>query len=120
MHQGDVTDPNNCGLKWVWGDMEIEILNGSRNIVYVTLDDPYSYSAVGIGGWTVYHITQKTTIVTLSYYTKDRDLQTICMKTNGSCTTSMAKMVRSICYTNDRELKDMCITRRKTTTSPQH
>lgn len=114
MHRGDtVTDPNNCGLKWVWSDMEIEIRNGSRNVVYVTLDDPYSYSAVDIGGWTVYHITQKTTMVTLSYYTKDRDLQTICIKTNGSWTTSVAKMARSSCYTNDRELKDMCIKHRK-------
>ena len=109
MHQD-----NSNGLQWFLGEKEIKIFNASTHNVYVNIDDPYSHSAMDIGCYIVYPITRKTSMITLSHYTKDRDLRTIRIKTStGSWTTSVVKMVKASCYTKDRELKDVHITRRR-------
>ncbi len=95
------------------GLLVVSNFNASTSTVYVIADDPYSHCALDIGCCTVCPITRNTGMITLSHYIKDRNLRTIHMKTNGSWTTSVAKMVKPSRYTKDRELKDVRIRRRQ-------
>ncbi len=100
----------------VGGKKEIQIFNSSTHIVYVIVDNPmnpsYSHCALDIGFCTVNPITQNDTgmMITLSHYTKDHDLRTIHIKTNGQ--SVLQKMIKPTCYTKDREKKDGCMPRR--------
>jgi hypothetical protein len=103
-----------CGLKWVCGDKQTEIINRCKHIVYVRLNDSNCTAAVDIGHHAIFDHTCETTIATLSYYTEDRDTMNIFLNTSGSYTISITPMVKVSCYTKDCELKDRNISRRNT------
>ena len=101
---------NNKGLQWVWRDKDIVIINDSTHTVYVTFGNQYPSSAVGVGCLIVYPV--RVSMVTLSYYTDNRDLESVCIQSDGSWATSVIKMVHPSCYTKDCELNTGCIRRR--------
>lgn len=66
---------------WGWVKQEIQILNKSSRIVYVTSDPPRPVAAVDPGRLAVYRISTDTVLLTLSYYDRDtREMEFLCTK----------------------------------------
>ena len=100
------------GLWWVWTRRELYVFNGTKHVVQVEFGDPAPVKAVDIGTGSVFPVTMKTCMVTLSYYTDTRDLMSIVLRDSGSWTTSLTPMVAPSCYTKDRQMLKACIRRR--------
>ncbi len=62
------------GLWWVWTRRELYVFNGTKHVIQVELGDSAPVCCVDIGTGSVFPITMKTRMVTLSYYTDTRDL----------------------------------------------
>ena len=71
------------GLKWYWNDKEIKITNNSIYIIYITINDPYSITSIDSKKYTIIDIIDNTVRVSLSYYTKEHNLKSLC--TNLLC-----------------------------------
>ncbi len=66
----------------------IYVVNKSKTILYVFLDNLASVSAVDPGKSVLYPIAKESVRVTIRYYTKDRDMQDLCtnnLLNNGRC-----------------------------------
>ncbi len=114
MYAYKIKTDSGLGVLWMWVGMEIQIINCSKHIVYVTLHNPHTaMAAVDAGCKTAYTITDNNTQVNLSYYTKDHDMKNVCIKADGSWTISTTKMISPSCHSNDREMGGIC-RRRKT------
>ena len=56
----------------------IYIVNRSKTILYVILDNLKSVSAVDPGQSVLFSIARESVRVTISYYTKNKDMQDLC------------------------------------------
>ena len=101
------------GLWWIWMSQEIYVFNGTKHVVQVTFGAG-PVCAVDIGTGSVFPVTMKTSMVTLSYYTDARDLKSIVLRDSGSWTTSLTPMVAASCYTKDRQPETSACVRRRT------
>ena len=100
------------GMWWIWTRRELYVYNGSKHVVQVAFGAG-PVCAVGIGTGSVFPVTMKTCMVTLSYYTDTRDLMSIVLRDSGSWTTSLTPMVAPSCYTKDRQTRmEACVRRR--------
>ncbi len=79
VHQEELLNPD-WGLRWYWGENEIQIVNDSkRTIIYVDIDDAsHQVTSVDPGKYAVYPISQNTVRVTLSYYATNGDMIDMC------------------------------------------
>ena len=59
---------------------EIQIINESNKILYVTMDDSPAVTAVDPRCRVGYPITQDNVRVSISYYGEDREMTTLCNK----------------------------------------
>lgn len=105
------------GLWWIWMSQELYVFNGSKHVVQVEFGDPAPVCAVDIGTGSLFPVTMKTCMVTLSYYTDTRDLKSIVLRESGSWTTSLTPMVPPSCYTKDRQTRMGACVRRRTRSS---
>lgn len=62
------------------GIRAILIVNDSKTTLHVALDNPVEVTGLKPGHSSLYHITNESVRVTISYYTKDRIFQDICTK----------------------------------------
>ena len=101
------------GLWWVW-TKQLYVFNGTKRVIQVELGDLPPVRALGIGIGSMFPITAKTSMITLSYYTDAHDLMRVLVRDNGSWTTSLTPMIPPSCYTKDRLMTmGTCIRRRK-------
>jgi hypothetical protein len=90
------------GLGWEWTRRELYVFNRTKHVIQVDLGDSTPICGVDIGKWSVFPITMKTRMVTLSHYTDTHDLMSVFVWDSGSWTTNLTPMVPPSCYTNDR------------------
>ena len=103
------------GLRWVWDDKKIFIVNGSKHIIGVNLGDSQPVFGLDPGRQGLYPISDDTvSVVTLCYYMESRALRSILLHSNDRrWTSSITPMVKASCYTKDRAPMDgMLVTRR--------
>lgn len=100
------------GLWWVW-TKQLYVFNGTKRVIQVELGDLPPVRALDIGIGSMFPITAKTSMITLSYYTDTRDLMSVFVHHNGSWTTRLTPMIPPSCYTKDRRMMmGTCIRRR--------
>ncbi len=90
------------GLWWKWTGQELYVSNKTKHVIHVDLGDSDPICGLDIGKWSVFSITMKTRMVTLSHYTNTHDLISVFVWDNGDWTTKLTPMVPPSCYTNDR------------------
>ena len=101
------------GLWWVWTKY-LYVFNGTKHVIHVELGDMPPVRALDIGIGSMFPITAKTSMITLSYYTDTRDLMSVFVRDSGSWTTRLTPMIPPSCYTKDRRIMiGTCIRRRK-------
>ena len=100
------------GLRWVWDDKKIFIVNGSKHVISVNLGNSQPIFSLDPGRQFLYPISGN--VVTLSYYMKNRALRSILLHSNDwKWTSSITPMVNASCYTKDRAPRNgVLITRR--------
>ncbi len=103
------------GLRWSWTRRELWVFNGTKRVIQVEGTNSAPVCAVDLGTGSVFPVTMKTSMVTLSYYTDTHDLMIVFVRdSGGSWTTSLTPMVVPSCYTNDQRM-GACIRRRVAT-----
>jgi hypothetical protein len=93
------------GLWWKWTRQEFYVFNKTKHVIHVDFGDSAPICAVDIGKWSLFSITMKTRMVTLSHYTDMHDLMSVFVQDNGCWTTNLTPMVPPSCYTNDRWMR---------------
>ena len=96
------------GLWWKWTRQELYVSNKTKHVIHVDLGDQAPICAVDIGKWSVFPITMKTRMITLSHYTDTHDLMSVIVWDSWSWTTKLTPMVPPSCYTSDRRTGAVC------------
>lgn len=69
-----------CWTRRLSSRQEIQIINESKKILYVTLDDLQAVTGVDPKTYVFYPFTKNVVLVSISYYGEDREMTSLCHK----------------------------------------